>query len=209
MTSANDDLFRPTLAATHDTSNFSLPWNTRTLLYLAFFGGMFCGPLLGALNFRRLGQHEPSRWALPLVLILGVIIGIAPGVLMGSGLLENTPDNRSGIRLAHSALAVAVALGFARLQRSRMRVAYNSDIPMGKLFVPGLVTLVASWLATVVLSTIGLLTFGAPIGATPNGPEESDPSAVSPPTITRPWTPDEKYDLGPPDLESLEGRKDR
>ncbi len=73
----SDDLFRPSLDRSLDTSGWKAPFDPGSLVTAAFFGGPIAGGLLFGLNFTRMGR---SKWFLPClfggVLVMAIHIAV-------------------------------------------------------------------------------------------------------------------------------------
>jgi peptidoglycan/LPS O-acetylase OafA/YrhL len=145
---SREHLYQPTVTADDDVRNFDQPWDPGHLTILTFFTGLLGGGVLLALNFRRLGQPQRGPWSMVAVIVLGIALVVASVIAMDAG------QSSSLVRIGGRAVAVAIALVLARLQKHRWEIFDPGIEEQRRLLWPAIGSFVAAMVASAIIVAI-------------------------------------------------------
>jgi len=137
---ADDELLRPTLAASDDPAHMRAAWNPWTLAVLAFLGGPLTAGVLYGENFRRLGQKERLAPVLGAALLACALAGFAAARVLAFERFAELDETRT-LRFACRIASALLAALLASLQARRFRVFTGGGGEEGSLWKFGLAAL--------------------------------------------------------------------
>jgi asparagine N-glycosylation enzyme membrane subunit Stt3 len=156
-------LFQPTVRThTPGGPGTPRPWNPRSVVFLAFFGGGVALAIISYLRAQRLGEARHGTWMMALAASATVLSMV--GVAWWAGQWDDTTARNA--RLAQRIVGSVLALGFNRVLRSADRRAEMNgppDAPVhDSLWKPGVLATLAGALTTGLMVATSLVLLEIP-----------------------------------------------
>jgi len=159
---ADDELFTPSLEARDRAAVAAnrLPWRVSSQFWLGFFGGSLAVGAIAWLNGKRLGLPPERQRSIALSTLVAFGLSVAIAAYFVS--LHGDREWRAWGRRAVQAVGVLLYLVLARIQKPADRRHRLFGGEYASLWGPGVLALLGSLVATLVLFAGALLVTGVP-----------------------------------------------
>ncbi|MDP9022581.1 MAG: hypothetical protein M3N57_07770 [Actinomycetota bacterium] len=154
MSHADDELLQPSIAARGVPGALESPWDPRSMVYVAFFGGVIAITAIAYLDAQRLAVSVRDRHriiAIGAVAFAAVLLLALPLAPQGAGLFASARP----VRFLGRGVAILAHLVFVRLLAPAARAFEIRDGEYASLWRPGLTAAALGGFAQAIL--VGLL----------------------------------------------------